>query len=87
MRNSLRCSPWAVKRGKDARHRGMQLAHRKLVYTRIDAVRLYSRNRGQQRRIDHTVPPSLPVMANSTMCSPPTEAINCCGLSRAMIRP
>src|ERR1700692_920775 len=42
-------------RVEDARHRGVQVAHRKLVHTGIHAVRLYTRNPGQLLRIQYTV--------------------------------
>ena len=42
--------PLGSKRGKDARHRGVQLANRKLVHTGIDAVRLDSLQSPSARR-------------------------------------
>ena len=43
------------RRGKDARHRGVQLADRKLMHPGIDAVRLHAGNCCQQRRIEQRV--------------------------------
>jgi len=47
--------PLAGQSGKDPWHCGMQLTHRKLVHSRIHAVRLYARDRLQQCGVDQPI--------------------------------
>ena len=66
-------------RGKDARHGGVQLGDGKLMQACVDAMRLDAGNRGEQRADRALRSGSRARSANSTMCSPPMEAMSCCG--------